>query len=247
MASLSTKHIILVLFLGSITTLIYALPSGFVYLHDIAPSIVEDIRYAGRNNFIGQPIPGYQASRCILTRAAAMKLQEAQNAILMRGYSLKVYDCYRPQMAVSAFSTWSKDPKDTRMQPWFYPEEQKKTLFDKGYIAEYSGHSRGSTVDLTLIRTHHGKDSKQSPIKLTMKGCNRQMYDNSINMGTPFDCFDKSAHVFYQGLNKDQYYNRMVLRNLMIQHGFIPYSKEWWHFTLGHEPYPHTYFNFIVQ
>ncbi|WP_133128983.1 M15 family metallopeptidase [Legionella nagasakiensis] len=216
----------------------YALPDNFVYLHDTAPDIIEDIRYANNNNFVGNPIPGYLAPRCILTRAAANQLQKAQFAIARQGYRLKVYDCYRPQMAVNAFNLWSKDLNDTRMKQRFYPHEPKKTLFEKGYIAHYSGHSRGSTVDITLV-----KDNK---INRTTKTAASQKI-HSIDMGTPFDYFDESAHVFHQGVSKQQLKNRLLLRQLMKTYGFKPYSKEWWHFTLENEPYPRTYFNFPVQ
>jgi D-alanyl-D-alanine dipeptidase len=201
------------------------------------------MRYATGNNFMGQPIPGYRSSRCILTRDAAVKLKEAQTAILKQGYSLKVYDCYRPQKAVNAFYNWSKQPTDIGMKSLFYPREQKNTLFDKGYIAQYSGHTRGSTVDITLVNTHQQQKSPQS----VPHSCPSKMNDNSINMGTPFDCFDKSTRVFYNDLSNEQRKNRMLLRNLMMHYGFVPYSKEWWHFTLSNEPYPHTYFNFEIQ
>nr|WP_042238661.1 M15 family metallopeptidase [Legionella oakridgensis] len=217
----------------------FALPNNFVYLHDVAPNIIEDMRYAGNNNFVGTPIPGYLAPRCILTRAAAIQLQKAQLAIARQGYRLKVYDCYRPQMAVNAFNLWSKDLNDTRMKQRFYPHEPKKTLFDKGYIALYSGHSRGSTVDITLIKTSNANKTNQKNDNLGK--------NHPIDMGTPFDYFDKSAHVFYRGLSKQQLKNRMLLRTLMMTYGFKPYPKEWWHFTLDNEPYPHTYFNFPVK
>ncbi len=243
---LSMQRTFLCFTLYGLSALTHALPNGFVYLHDIAPSIIEDMRYASVNNFVGKPIPGYSAPRCILTRAAALKLQETETAARARGYSLKVYDCYRPQRAVSAFYKWSANPNDTRMQKWFYPHEPKNTLFNKGYIAAYSGHSRGSTVDITLVNLHTKKNKK-----ISASSCSNQseqlVDDNSINMGTTFDCFDKSAHVFYSGLNQEQRNNRMLLRKLMTQNGFVPYSKEWWHFSLSNEPYPHTYFNFQVQ
>ena len=230
---------------------VYALPNEFVYLHDIAPSIIEEMRYAGNNNFVGKPIPGYRQARCVLTRAAALKLKNVQTVALTRGYSLKVYDCYRPQMAVNAFYLWSEDPNDTRMKQWFYPHEPKNKLFNQGYIAQYSGHSRGSTVDITLVNMHQKQNAKSKQALFGASACPNPVKNDdrhpSIDMGTPFDCFDKSAHVFYNGLNHEQRKNRILLRHLMMQQGFIPYSKEWWHFSLSNEPYPHTYFNFPVQ
>lgn len=198
------------------------------------------MRYAGSNNFLGHPAPGYHKPRCILTREAADKLKEAQATFIKRGYSLKVYDCYRPQKAVNAFYRWSTDPHDVRMQSSFYPNEPKNTLFAKGYIAEYSGHTRGSTIDLTVVPLSSNKPQGR------FIACVAQPHDGSLNMGTPFDCFDNSAHVFYKGLRKEQLNNRLLLRNVMMQYDFIPYGKEWWHFTLTNEPYPHTYFNFPI-
>lgn len=224
------------LFLASLCQFVYALPKGFVYLDEVAPDIIEDIRYAGHNNFVGSPIPGYLMPRCILTRRAAEKLQRAQADISSRGYRLKVYDCYRPQMSVDAFNRWSQDDKDTRMKALFYPNEAKNKLFSKGYIARYSGHSRGSTVDITLVKIP----------QRNKRGATNQ-HHRSINMGTRFDYFDKSTHVFYPGLNQEQLNNRMLLRRLMIKFDFVPYHKEWWHFTLRDEPYPRSYFNFPVQ
>lgn len=235
--------IVLSLLLLGLAPLGYALPQGFVYLHDIDPTIIEDIRYAGNNNFMGQPIPGYHVARCVLTRDAAYKLKEAQRSIRKQGYSLKIYDCYRPQRAVNTFYKWSQQPTDLHMKRLFYPREEKTTLFKKGYIAQSSGHTRGSTVDITLVRTPDGNKN----LKSVPHSCPSTMNDNSLNMGTSFDCFDISTQVFYPGLSDEQKRNRMVLRKLMINHGFVPYSMEWWHFTLAKEPYPNTYFNFPVQ
>ena len=146
---------------------VHALPNGFVYLHDLAPSIVEEMRYAGNNNFVGHRIPGYRHAHCVLTHAAALQLKNVQIAALAEGYGLKVYDCYRPQAAVNAFYRWSLNTNDTKMKQWFYPHELKNSLFAKGYIAQYSGHTRGSTVDITLIRTHPKPidTSKPKPFK----------------------------------------------------------------------------------
>jgi len=212
---------------------------------------VEEMRYAGNNNFVGHRIPGYRHAHCVLTHAAALQLKNVQIAALAEGYGLKVYDCYRPQAAVNAFYRWSLNTNDTKMKQWFYPHELKNSLFAKGYIAQYSGHTRGSTVDITLIRTHPKPIDTSKPKPFKVSACpypiENDMKSISIDMGTPFDCFDGSARVFFNKLTKEQRTNRMLLRRLMVQHGFIPYSKEWWHFSLANEPYPHTYFDFPIQ
>ncbi|MCP0913992.1 MULTISPECIES: M15 family metallopeptidase [Legionella] len=227
------KRIVLILLLFYLRPS-HALPENFVYLHELAPEIIEEIRYASSNNFMGQPAPGYVSPRCVLSRPAALQLKQAQEAIRAQGYTIKVYDCYRPQQAVNAFYTWAQDMNDTRMKEAFYPSEIKEALFSKGYIALHSGHTRGSTVDLTLV-------------KLPQANSTQKPEDNAVDMGTPFDFFDERAAVFYPKLAKEQKNNRMLLRKLMIANGFIPYEKEWWHFTLKNEPYPETYFNFSVQ
>ncbi len=213
----------------------WALPQGFVYLHQVDPDIIEDMRYATSYNFTGRPVPGYLAPKCILSKPAARQLKKVQKAANKIGYRLKVFDCYRPQKAVKAFVGWSQRVKDNQMKPWFYPDEEKSTLFSKGYIAEYSGHTRGSTLDLTLVK------SGDYP-----SNCNYKTCPPSIDMGTPFDYFDHKAHVFAKGLTQTQKQNRMLLRRLMKQYGFRPYSKEWWHFTLNNEPYKRQYFDFNV-
>lgn len=241
------KPILLFIILCSLLPTANALPKGFVYLHDIAPEIIEDMRYASSYNFIGHPIPGYQASRCILTREAAGQLAKAEKAAQKKGYTFKVYDCYRPQTAVNAFYKWSQSANDIKMKKGFYPREDKRTLFAKGYIAQSSGHTRGSTIDLTLVKIGT-KDSSLQPVLTRCYGKTiSYMNDNSLNTGTRFDCMDRAAHVTYKNLSIEQKTNRLLLRNLMINYGFTPYSKEWWHFTLKHEPYPHTYFDFPVR
>ncbi|KTD65336.1 M15 family metallopeptidase [Legionella spiritensis] len=238
------------IFLALTSTCLHALPPGFVYLQDVAPEIIEDIRYAGSGNFIGKPVPGYQSGRCILTIAAARHLADVQKEAMKKGYRVKVYDCYRPTRAVNAFYQWSQNPNDTRMKRYYYPREEKKTLFAKGYIARHSGHSRGSTLDLTLVKLSP-ENSVSDKTRTTSIRCfgktTKYIDDGTINTGTRFDCLDKSAHVFYPDLSEQQHKNRLFLRRLMIQNGFTPYNKEWWHFTLSQEPYPHSYFNFPVQ
>lgn len=223
---------------------LYALPKGFVYLKDIEPSIIEDMRYASSDNFVGRVIHGYKIDRCILTRQAANKLKKAQKIFLNQGYSIKVYDCYRPTRAVKDFYHWRMS-KDKRMKSYFYPREKKSLLFDRGYIAEYSGHSRGSTVDLSLVEIG-AKKTKPKQIDAACYAKHRQQ-DNSVDMGTNFDCLDVASYYAHRDLTKKQKANRQRLRQVMMKVGFKPYKKEWWHFSLRREPYPRRYFNFDVK
>jgi D-alanyl-D-alanine dipeptidase len=224
------------------------LPSGFVALPDIDPSILTDIRYATAHNFVGRPVIGYQQPRCLLTRQAADALHRVQTTALSQGYSLKVYDCYRPQQGVDDFVRWAAND-DQRMKAEFYPKVDKSVLFDNGYIGGPTAHSRGSTMDLTLVATPpHAEPSYQAGERLlpcTAPAAQR-FPDNSIDMGTGFDCFDPLAHTITPGLSGTARNNRALLTGLMAQGGFINYAKEWWHYTLSNEPYPHTYFNFPV-
>lgn len=228
----------------------YALPKGFVYLSDIDASILQDIRYASDHNFIGRPIHGYDAPRCILTKETAQALAKVQKELQPLSLSLKVYDCYRPVMAVQDFMAWSKDSKQQEMKAEFYPRVNKADFFRLGYVAEKSGHNRGSTVDLTLVTlpvVSQPAYHKGQPLLACTATYLQRYRDNSIDMGTGFDCMDILSH----GLNRDvgdrAFKHRMMLRNLMIKHGFQPYEEEWWHFTLKNELYPNTYFNFPVK
>ncbi|MDP1602378.1 MAG: M15 family metallopeptidase [Legionella sp.] len=239
--------VLMTLLLTIIASIAHALPKGFVYLQSISPDISEDMRYVSANNFIGRPISGYQKGRCILTSHAAYQLAEAEKEAQRLGYRLKVYDCYRPQRAVNDFYKWSQDPLDILMKNEFYPRENKATLFSKGYISKASGHTRGSTVDLTLVKINNPTPLNKAPSVKCYSKTNQHTNDDSINTGTRFDCLDKSASVFYNDLTKEQLHNRLMLRNLMKRHGFYPYEKEWWHFTLKNEPYPSTYFDFPVR
>jgi len=230
---------------------VFAMPSSFVYLRQYDPSILQEVRYAGHHNFIGRPIAGYESNECILTKAAAIQLSKVQKELVQSGYSLKVYDGYRPQMAVNDFIQWSKDSKQQQMKAEFYPRVNKKDFFKLGYVAAKSSHSRGSTVDLTIIPLPIlAQKAYHSGQKLTAcyASYQQRFKDNSIDMGTGFDCMDKASHP----LNKEDvsptaYQNRMLLRNLMKKYGFAPYPKEWWHFTLIDEPYKNTYFNFPIK
>ena len=225
----------------------------FVDLHDVAPSILTDIRYFTPHNFTGHPVDGYRAPVCILTRPAAEALGRAQQDFLARGYTLKVYDCYRPQRAVDDFVRWAHDIGDQRMKPQFYPRVDKSTLFADGYIAEKSGHSRGSTVDLTLVETPGIANPPYVPGQPLVDCAAPQEIrfpDDSIDMGTGFDCFDTLANTADPRIGGDQFKNRTVLLEGLAREGFVNYDKEWWHYTYAPtdrgEPYPDTFFDFPV-
>jgi zinc D-Ala-D-Ala dipeptidase len=233
----------------SMSCLAATLPPGFVYLKNIAPTIQQDMRYATAHNFIGRPIQGYVTPQCILTLPTARALAQVQMALVQQQLSLKVYDCYRPQMAVNDFVQWSQQANQQQMQQEFYPRIDKKNAFKLGYIAQFSGHSRGSTVDLTIVPLHSKPNfSYHAGQKLIpcFAPVAKRFLDNSIDMGTGFDCLDPQAEMSAHPLAITAMNNRLLLRRLMLQYGFKPYDKEWWHFTLQSEPYPKTYFNFAV-
>lgn len=200
---------------------------GFVALAEAAPNVILEIRYYSTYNFVGDRIDGYEEPCALLTREAAEALRNAAQAAEEQGYRLKIYDAYRPQAAVDNFIAWAEDVEDTRMKAYFYPELDKSVLFEQGYIAEKSGHSRGSTVDLTLFDMRTGKE---------------------VDMGGVFDYFGERSHPDYVGdLTETQINNRNILRDIMVENGFQPLDTEWWHFTLKDEPYPDTYFTFPVS
>lgn len=226
------------------------LPSGFVYLKDIDSSIKQDIRYATNHNFVGRPVTGYQAEKCILTLPAAKALQQVQKELLLSNLSLKVFDCYRPQMAVNDFIQWSQQSNDQKMKAEFYPRVNKKDVFSLGYVAAKSGHSRGSTMDLTIVPlSAPSVQPYQEGQKLVscIAPFRERFRDQGLDMGTGFDCFDDLAHNDRQDINIVAYHNRLILKTLMEKYGFVPYEAEWWHFTLKNEPYPDTYCNFPVK
>ena len=200
--------------------------SGFVLLSDAVPDAILEIRYYSTYNFVGDRIDGYEEPCAMLTKEAAAALKEVSDELVSKGYRLKIYDAYRPQKAVTHFMNWAKDINDIRMKKYFYPELDKSVLFDQGYIAEKSGHSRGSTVDLTLFDMNTEKE---------------------VDMGGTFDYFGELSHPDYKKITAEQYENRMILRDAMVSHGFKPLDEEWWHFTLVDEPYPDTYFTFPVS
>ncbi len=202
------------------------LPQGFVYVADLIPGALLDIRYYGSNNFVGARVDGYFAPRAILSRKAAEALKNVAGELAAQGFALKIFDAYRPQTAVNHFVRWAGDPRDITAKSAFYPEVDKSRLFEEGYIASRSGHSRGSTVDLTIVDVASGKE---------------------LDMGSPFDFFGPVSHHGAKGISPIQTANRKVLRDVMEKHGFKIYPEEWWHYTLANEPYPDTYFDFPVR
>lgn len=222
-------------------------PPGFVHVSEAVPDAILEVRYNSTYNFVGDRIDGYEQPTALLTVEAAEALKAVSDDVKSQGYRLKIFDAYRPQRAVTHFMNWAKQEDDTRMQRYFYPNLSKSVLFPQGYIAEKSGHSRGSTVDLTLFDMATGKE---------------------VDMGGTFDWFGQESHPDWCGnpetceytgdfpgntpptdgkINAAQFKNRMILRQAMIRHGFKPLKEEWWHFTLADEPYPDTYFDYPVK
>ena len=202
------------------------LKKGFSYLSEVDESIQQELRYFSSNNFIGKKIDGYNKNTVIISNAAANALKKVQAELKQMGLSLKVYDAYRPQQSVDHFVRWAKKLNDTLMKQSYYPTIRKSDLFQLGFIASKSGHTRGSSVDLSIVEIKTNKE---------------------IDMGSSYDFFGATSHSFHKKLSSRQEKNRMLLRNIMIKNGFKPYDKEWWHFTLIDEPFPNTYFNFDVE
>ena len=213
--------------------------SGFVNITDVVPDVILEIRYFSTYNFVGERVDGYEQPVALLTKEAADSLRAVSDELLDKGYRIKIYDAYRPQMAVDHFVRWAEEISDTTMRQVFYPNVDKSLLFEQLYIMERSGHTRGSTVDLTLVDAITGRE---------------------LDMGGVFDWFGGESHPDYcgnpdtgewiempDGLTEQQFRNRQILREAMLHHGFKPLDSEWWHFTLANEPYPDTYFNFPVS
>ena len=200
--------------------------AGFVSIADEVPDVLLDIRYCTSFNFVGKRIDGYEEPAALMTREAAQALKAVSDEAAELGFRLKIFDAYRPQKAVDHFMRWAKDPADIRMKRFFYPELDKKDVIPQGYIAEHSGHSRGSTVDLTLFDMATQQDA---------------------DMGGTFDYFGEKSHPDYTGVSEAQHRNRMLLQSLMVRHSFRPLAEEWWHFTLENELWPDTYFTFPVR
>jgi zinc D-Ala-D-Ala dipeptidase len=233
--------------IAALLALALTAPSSFVALEDVDPTILQDMRYRTKYNFVGRRIDGYREPVCILDRRAARALERAQDSLRQRGYALKVYDCYRPQRAVDHFVRWAAND-DERMKREFYPRVDKSRLFDDGYIARRSGHSRGSTVDVTLVELPAKEQPRWSRKEFGLVRCTaprrRRYPDNSIGMGTSYDCFDTRAHTLNaKGRARE---NRLLLRDTLDEVGFDDYANEWWHFTLRNERYPDRYFDFPV-
>ncbi len=203
-------------------------PQGFVDAATVVDGMVVDMRYFSEDNFVGARIDGYEASRCLLTRPAAAALARVQQHLAPQGFGLKVFDCYRPTRAVAHFVRWARDVKDVKRKADFYPDVDKRDLFRLGYIAPRSGHSRGSTVDLTLVRLGQGRPP-------------------DVDMGTRFDFFGVQSWPSSRAVSAEAQANRKILTSAMRRGDFRPYDREWWHFTLRNEPYPGSYFNFPVK
>ena len=203
-----------------------ALPDGFVYVKTIIPDLDVELRYYGTNNFVGDTIEGYNSNKLILTKDASEKLKLVQDELQSQNLCLKVYDGYRPQRAVNHFVRWARVLNDTVNKAVFYPDVKKRNLFKSGYIASKSGHSRGSTVDLTIIDGNTGEP---------------------LDMGSPYDFFGQQSWVDYPNITEQQKQNRQLLQTVMLKHNFRNYPKEWWHFTLRWEPFPKTYYDFEIE
>jgi D-alanyl-D-alanine dipeptidase len=201
-------------------------PHGFVDAAGVVEGLQLEMRYHGSDNFVGRRIDGYEQPRCLLTRKAAEALARVQRELAPRGLGLKVFDCYRPVRAVRDFMRWARNLGDLKRKAEFYPDVSKRHLFRDGYIAVRSGHSRGSTVDLTLVRRADG---------------------TPLDMGTPFDFFSPKSWPRSHEVTPEQRANRVLLADVMVRGGFKPLRQEWWHFTLAGEPFPDTYFDFPVR
>ncbi len=199
---------------------------GFVYLDEVLQDAQYDARYADSNNFTGRPVEGYLTQRLVMTKEAANALKNIESHFNELGYGIKIFDTYRHQIAVDNFKKWALDPSDTLTKSIFYPSLDKQHLFQLGYISSKSGHTRGSTIDMTLYHLDTGEE---------------------VDMGGPYDFFGDLSHHNYKHISLTQKRNRALLKTIMSQYGFRSYAKEWWHYTLRNEPYPNTYFNHIVR
>ena len=202
------------------------LPKGFSYIQEKIPTIALELRYYSTNNFIGKPIDAYNKPVGIATTKAVEQLNKVQCELKKMNLGLKIFDAYRPQTAVNHFVKWARDLNDTLQKPLFYPNVEKNVLFKEGYIASKSGHTRGSTIDLTIINLSTKKE---------------------LDMGSPYDFFGKESWVSHQELTAKQKENRQLLQRIMLKYNFRNYPQEWWHFTLRNEPFPNTYFDFPIE
>lgn len=226
------------------------MPDGFVDIQKIIPDVLLDIRYYGPHNFLGEKVNGYLAPKCYLTGEAAQALARVQKDLEPYSLTLKIYDCYRPQRAVNHFVRWAKEIENTKTRKEFYSTVDKRNLFRDGYIDSKSGHSRGSTVDLTLVPRPAPPQADYVPgqqLSECYLPAAKRFADNSLDMGTGFDCFHKLSHTANTNIGRQQKINRLLLKSLMEKQGFKNYEKEWWHYTLKNEPYPNTYFDFVIE
>lgn len=227
-----------------------ALPEGFVYLREVDPAILQDIRYAGSHNFVGRPIRGYLAPECILSEPAAKALATVQRKLAEKELSLIVWDCYRPKRAVEDFLRWSKDPAHAEMKAEFYPNSDKEKLFALGYLAKRSAHSRGSTVDLGLVPiplSSTPRPDPSQPLKPCTSPKGERFEDGTIDFGTGYDCLDEMASTSDAHAGDTALRNRQMLKFYMQEAGFRPYAREWWHFELVDEPFRQDGFDFEVS
>jgi D-alanyl-D-alanine dipeptidase len=215
---------------ANVTAFAQQRPPSFVDAASVVPGLVVEMRYLGSNNFVGRPIDGYEKPVCYLTREAAAALAEVARDLEPRGLVIKAFDCYRPTRAVAHFVRWARDLADIARKADYYPDVDKRTLFRDGYIAARSGHSRGSTIDMTLARRADGQGRSEE-----------------LDMGTPFDFFSPRSWPSDKRVSAEAQANRALLANAMTRRGFIAYSKEWWHFTLRREPFSDRHFDFPVR
>lgn len=224
------KNFLIIIFLAFLLNFqslsVLALNKDFVYVTDVVEKVILEPRYFSTYNFVGTRIEGYNSPNVIMTRKAAEALKIASDELWKMGYVLKIWDAYRPQTAVNHFVRWAKDISDTKMKKYFYPDVDKSKLFELGYVADRSGHSRGSTVDLTLVDKKTGLE---------------------VDMGSHFDLFDEISHHGTKLISEEQTQNRNILKIAMERAGFWSYPGEWWHYTLKDEPFPNTYFDFSVE
>jgi D-alanyl-D-alanine dipeptidase len=226
------------------------MPGNFVDIQKVIPDVLLDVRYYGPHNFVGERVDGYMAPKCFLSKEAAEALVGVQKELAPYSLTLKIYDCYRPQRAVNHFVRWATEIENIKTKKEFYPTIDKRNLFKDGYIDSKSGHSRGSTLDLTIVPSPAPAQEQYSPGQKLYEcylPAAKRFRDNSIDMGTGFDCFDELSHTANANIGHQQKINRLLLKSLMEKHGFRNYDKEWWHFTLKNEPYPDTYFDFVIE
>jgi zinc D-Ala-D-Ala dipeptidase len=225
-------------------------PERFVDIKDVILDIQLDIRYFGYHNFLGEKVIGYKAGKCIITQDAAQALSKVQKDLAKFSLAIKIYDCYRPQRAVNHFVQWATEIENTKTRKEFYPTVDKRNLFKDGYIDSKSGHSRGSTVDLTIIPLpvpHQDNYVQGQRLFECYLPAEKRFRDNSLDMGTGFDCFHELSHTENNNIPLQQKINRLLLKSLMEKHAFRNYEKEWWHYTLNNEPFPDTYFDFLIE